>query len=121
MRLLTMSFVVGYDTPRRDRSHPFCPALAQKHAGTMKLTILAIVAATAVGYQAPKLNVRPGGEVFTPEQDAAAGWKHTWKRSPQVEAKLASGLLSGSLISCKGFLPFAIVMHIQTTALAFLI
>ena len=64
----------------------------------MKLTILAIVAATAVGYQAPKLNVRPGGEVFTPEQDAAAGWKHTWKRSPQVEAKLASGLLSASAL-----------------------
>ena len=61
----------------------------------MKLAIFAIVATAALAqYKAPKLNVRHGGEVFTPEQDAAAGWKHQWKRSPQVEAKRASGLLS---------------------------
>jgi cathepsin X len=42
--------------------------------------------------------VRPGGEVFTPEQDKAAGWQHVWKESPQVLAKRASGLLSAETL-----------------------
>jgi len=58
------------------------------------LVSFALISASSAAEVQLSSPVRAGGEVFTPEQDAAAGWKHVWKESPQVLAKRARGELS---------------------------